>query len=74
MRVWQFLKAMGRVLRAWFRRDPVLVSSDEAEQRLAVCEAPCELFDARQRLCMDCGCFVDAKAPLATEKCRKWPV
>jgi hypothetical protein len=48
-------------------------------QRKEVCEGgffnpPCGFFDSKTRRCKDCGCFIDAKVKIATEKCpqNKW--
>lgn len=62
-------KAAGRWAASGFAR----TADDELARRLEAC-AGCELYDATHGRCGVCGCFVKAKARLATEKCpaEKW--
>lgn len=39
------------------------VSDEEFERRIAICES-CENFNAENRKCKLCGCFMDVKAEL----------
>lgn len=66
--------ALWRVVRAWFSRKPVAVSDQTRDERLLVCET-CPFFDRETEQCDLCGCFVELKAALATEKCpdNRWP-
>lgn len=65
--------AAARVVTASLTGQPVYASEEIAAARLAVCE-PCDqrLGDGR---CAGCGCWIKAKASLATEDCPlgKWP-
>lgn len=62
------LKALGRVISALFRKKPVFVSAEVAENRIQTCEN-CQFFDSGVRQCEICSCFPDTKAFLATENC-----
>lgn len=44
------------------------------EKRLAICKT-CELYDAVQNRCTECGCYLQYKAAWPTENCPldKWP-
>lgn len=70
-------KAAGRVIGAIVTGKPVLVTPVEQAARLKVCVG-CDQFEIatgkRPARCADCGCFVKAKATLATESCPrgKW--
>jgi recombinational DNA repair protein RecR len=57
---------------AKFRGYRLLASSEEVRHRLNVCEECPEL--TKQRDCRVCGCDVDAKTMIATERCplKKW--
>lgn len=50
-----------------------VVTKEEFNRRMGICEA-CEKFNAESRRCFVCGCFMDAKAKMATTKCKigKW--
>lgn len=62
-------RAAGQLIRG----GPVLVSAEEAERRIAVCRA-CNLFNAEQERCRRCGCYVNIKDRLFSERCPegKW--
>ena len=64
--------AAGRVAAAFASGQPVKVSAEVYEARLATCRA-CEAYDATQARCTKCGCG-GLKLGLATEKCPlgKW--
>lgn len=66
-----FLGAAGVALWARVRGYEILVTPEAQAKREAVCEV-CEFFDGDQ--CAVCGCLVQAKIALNTEKCpkRKW--
>lgn len=66
--------ALWRVVRAVFCRRPVLLPPAQRDARLLVCEE-CPFFDSPAGRCDLCGCFVELKAPLRTEKCpdNRWP-
>jgi hypothetical protein len=61
-----------RTARATAQGAPLLLTSDAAAQRLAVCTTCPSLRDER---CVECGCFVMVKAHLAAMRCplEKWP-
>ncbi len=61
------LGAMGRVVAAAIKRQPVRVPAAEVERRLALCQA-CEHFDPVPQRCRQCGCG-RLKLELATERC-----
>jgi hypothetical protein len=67
------VKAGVRVARAVVRREKVIVSQDEQDRRLAICQA-CSFFDAKQFRCRKCGCGLSLKARISSEKCPidKW--
>jgi hypothetical protein len=69
------LNALGRLIAALFTRQPVFVTPDQSNTRIFICEIPCRHFDSADRKCSECGCYVDAKAMLATEDCPRgcWP-
>ena len=53
----------------------VQVSKGTHDKRLAVCmgtkDLPeCEYYDRAQGRCRECGCFIHAKAWVATDECR----
>lgn len=69
------LGAFGRVARAAVKREQIKVSSEEQSRRMAICHAcvgPDGHFNGRT--CDLCGCVVNWKTKLATEKCPigKW--
>lgn len=71
------LRALGAAIRVgWanFRGFKVLTDPFVAEERAAIC-AECPFFDADEVQCRKCGCLIDAKVVLNTEKCPldKWP-
>jgi hypothetical protein len=65
------VKAACRVVRAKVKGEAVLLDQASVDARLATCYK-CEFFDAGQ--CQKCGCAVELKALLSTEKCplHKW--
>jgi hypothetical protein len=73
-----FTAAMARAAKAFAVGDPVFVSTDEWEARLAVC-VKCDHFQkataTTQPTCALCGCVVKPKAWMATEPCpdNRWP-
>lgn len=64
---------MGRICIAAVTRRKLRVASDVEATRLAIC-GTCPKLDRTLRQCGQCGCFVDWKAPWATETCPlgKW--
>jgi hypothetical protein len=60
-------KALGRVVSAVARGEPVYVSTEERNRRRAICSG-CEHHDPAQNRCRKCGCR-GLKLDLATEKC-----
>lgn len=65
------LDALGRVVNAAATGDQVFVNQQVKDRRLEVCKK-CPSFE--QGKCLRCGCFVDLKARLRTERCPegKW--
>jgi Family of unknown function (DUF6171) len=65
--------AAGSVIASIVRREPVAVSQEEQDRRLAICHA-CEFWDAAQGRCSKCGCFGAWKTWLASQRCpiEKW--
>lgn len=61
--------AIGRIVVAGLRGDPVRVSEQEQARRQAICTAPCEWWTGDR--CRACGCVARWKAHLATERCPK---
>ena len=68
-------KAVGRVASALATGQPVLVSEEVRESRLAICH-DCDQWIEKRKRCAKCGCFTDKKIRLATESCPlgKWTV
>ena len=68
--------AVGRVVSAAVRGEPVLASPELKATRLSVCQGGCDYYDLGQVRCKaaGCGCFLEAKTGLATERCPlgKW--
>jgi hypothetical protein len=64
--------AVGRVVVAAVKGEPILVSAEVLAGREALCRA-CEHHDPEQRRCRLCGCH-GAKLNLSTERCPigKW--
>lgn len=69
--LWTRAKGFGKAIAA-FVADPTLVSTEQYQERLTVCQA-CPEFDQGQ--CKQCGCFTALKARLPAEACPlgKWP-
>lgn len=67
-------KAAGRAIGAFLTGKPVLVETDVRNARLTVCHS-CDRFDPKKNRCSECGCYVNGKTKLATERCPlgKWP-
>jgi hypothetical protein len=66
--------AAARLAAAVLRGEPTEASKEEQAMRWDVCKA-CPLFRPSDKRCADCGCWLDAKIPLAPEFCGllKWP-
>lgn len=49
-------------------------TDEEREARLEICRG-CSQYDAEQKRCRACGCFVEEAAVMATKECpdNKWP-
>ena len=60
------IAAIGRAANAALHGQQVLVDTETKAARLARCNSCRHLKDQR---CVLCGCFVDAKAAVATEEC-----
>lgn len=69
------LSAAKRLFLAIFRRKPLFLPDADRDRRLLVCEE-CPFFNPRSDRCESCGCYVELKAPLRTEKCpeNRWPI
>lgn len=70
-----FLKAAGKAAGAAVSGETLLVSEEEKARRLSICDAcPKKETLIGQPRCGACGCFLKAKAALATESCPegKW--
>lgn len=69
------LKAIKRVVVATASGSKVFVGEKLTAQRIDICQR-CSHFVAVRRQCDLCGCFVEVKAKLATEKCpdHRWPI
>lgn len=67
------LTALSRLIRALFRRQPLLVSQEIEDERWRTCE-PCERYEPVMKQCLECTCFLVLKIPLTHECCpkRKW--
>lgn len=50
-----------------------VVSDAVFEERMAICGS-CESFNLQEKRCLKCGCYMEAKAKMATTKCPlgKW--
>lgn len=68
MRIIRFIKAIVRYIRFGRR-----VSIYEYINRLTICK-DCNNFDNEKWICGTCGCYLDKKAKMNTEKCPedKW--
>jgi hypothetical protein len=60
--------AVGSVVAAAVRGEPVTVPQEEQDRRLAICHT-CEFWDAAQQRCSKCGCFGAWKTWLASQHC-----
>jgi len=67
------VSATIRVMRAVIGGKDVTVQREEAVKRENACRE-CPKHDPRANRCFECGCFLDYKIPLTTEKCPlgKW--
>ena len=67
------VQAVGRVVKAAVKRDPITVSEAVYQARLEIC-TQCDKLDGQQFRCRQCGCYTKAKLRLATESCPldKW--
>ena len=65
--------AAGSVVASIVKGEPVTVSQEEQDRRLAICHV-CEKFDRTQGRCTLCGCFGKWKTWIASQKCPidKW--
>lgn len=45
-----------------------IVSDSVLKERIAICEV-CPLFRSTDRMCLECGCYMDMKAKLADVSC-----
>jgi len=72
VQVWNFIKSMAKVFWALITLKKVKVSDREFMRRHNICMDCDQLL--RKKRCKQCGCFVDPKARLLTEKCPlgKW--
>lgn len=71
-------QAAARVAAAAVQGQPLLVSKEMEAKRIGecrVCPHFCPSVNDNLSTCGACGCFVHAKAKLATENCpkRRWP-
>ena len=68
MRIIRFLKAIVKYIK--FGKQTTI---DEFINRLTVCKN-CNNFDSDKWSCKKCGCYLDKKAKMNTEKCpdNKW--
>ena len=57
--------AVGRVVKAGVRGEPVKVTDEVHAARLSICQS-CEFYDATRKRCTKCGCG-GASFALATE-------
>ncbi len=50
-----------------------LCSKEQIEERTKICNE-CPLFDKVKKVCLDCGCYMEAKIPHEISKCPlgKW--
>lgn len=69
----ELLKTGGFAVAKWVLSGFKLVTREQQDTRLAVCEQ-CEFLFKEQVRCTKCGCFVKIKAWMATEDCplNKW--
>lgn len=69
------VKAIKRVAVAVATGSTVFVGEKITAQRLDACHR-CPFYLPKTKQCAECGCFVQVKAKLATEKCpkHKWPL
>ena len=65
MRIIRFLTAIAKYIRFGRR-----VSIDDYIIRLTICKS-CNDFDNEKWSCKECGCYLDKKAKMDTEKCPK---
>jgi len=63
--------AAGRVIKAIVDDQPIEIEEVLYQERLARCRScPSQQYRASDQTCAECGCYVRAKAALATEACR----
>lgn len=60
--------AAGRVAQAALTGESIAAPRAVLERRRLICSR-CSAYSAKQQRCAVCGCFIEAKARLATEKC-----
>jgi len=66
-------KALGRVVRTFFKGAPTFVSAEEDLHRTTICHA-CHRYVQDSDQCLECTCFVSTKTLLTSESCplKKW--
>jgi hypothetical protein len=63
--------AAGRVIKAVVEGQPIEIEEVLYQERLARCRScPSQQYRASDQTCAECGCYIRAKAALATEFCR----
>jgi Family of unknown function (DUF6171) len=65
---WELLKYINQ------NHSTVLVASDDVyKERTSICKS-CERFDDMENKCMECGCYIPAKARVILDSCPlgKW--
>jgi len=71
-RIGNAAKAVGRVVDAVARGEPVAVLETHRIERLEICMNKCPwMVDEALAECSACGCYIPLKARLATEQCPK---
>ena len=67
------VQAAKSVVSSVVHGEPVSVSTEEQDRRLAICHS-CEFWDSGQSRCSKCGCFGRFKTWLVSQKCPvdKW--
>jgi len=52
---------------------PIAVNNEIYRERTAICKT-CDKFDDLERRCMECGCYIPAKARIILDSCplNKW--
>ena len=70
---WNTVSNFSRAMYDWSKKGFEVSSKEESERRLNICKS-CPLYENLRCKHADCGCFVNAKARVATESCPvgKW--